>query len=64
MIEEANVKAMGRNGRLAVLLPEAFFHLKETQAPTIAFTSVNTMFLGHLRTDANPGTVSAFVRLR
>ena len=52
---EAGVAAMARAGTVAVLLPGAFYFIREAQAPPVA------LFRGHgvpmaLATDSNPGT--------
>jgi len=54
-IEEADVKAMADSGTVAVLLPGAFFTLKETQRPPIALLRQYGVPMA-IATDANPGT--------
>jgi imidazolonepropionase len=57
-IEEADVHAMAESGTVAVLLPGAFFTLKETQRPPIALLRQYGVPMA-IATDANPGTSPA-----
>lgn len=57
-IEESDVKAMTESGTVAVLLPGAFFTLKETQRPPIALLRQYGVPMA-IATDANPGTSPA-----
>ncbi|MBU1296084.1 MAG: imidazolonepropionase [Gammaproteobacteria bacterium] len=57
-IEEADVKAMAESGTVSVLLPGAFFTLKETQRPPIALLRQYGVPMA-IATDANPGTSPA-----
>ncbi|WP_063331680.1 imidazolonepropionase [Marinomonas sp. TW1] len=57
-IEEADVKAMAESGTVAVLLPGAFFTLKETQKPPIDWLRQYQVPMA-IATDANPGTSPA-----
>jgi len=57
-IEEEDVKAMAESGTVAVLLPGAFFTLKETQRPPIALLRQYDVPMA-IATDANPGTSPA-----
>ncbi|BDX01817.1 imidazolonepropionase [Marinomonas pontica] len=57
-IEEADVKAMADSGTVAVLLPGAFFTLKETQRPPIDLLRQYGVPMA-IATDANPGTSPA-----
>ncbi|WP_394183276.1 imidazolonepropionase [Marinomonas posidonica] len=57
-IEEADVQAMAESGTVAVLLPGAFFTLKETQKPPIAWLRQYQVPMA-IATDANPGTSPA-----
>ncbi|NLQ17723.1 imidazolonepropionase [Marinomonas sp. M1K-6] len=57
-IEEADVQAMAESGTVAVLLPGAFFTLKETQRPPIALLRQYGVPMA-IATDANPGTSPA-----
>jgi len=57
-IEEADVKAMAESGTVAVLLPGAFFTLKETQRPPIDLLRQYGVPMA-VATDANPGTSPA-----
>ncbi|BFM49703.1 imidazolonepropionase [Marinomonas sp. THO17] len=57
-IEEADVKAMAQAGTVAVLLPGAFYTLKETQKPPIDWLRKNAVPMA-IATDANPGTSPA-----
>ncbi|SHF77264.1 imidazolonepropionase [Marinomonas polaris DSM 16579] len=57
-IEESDVQAMAVSGTVAVLLPGAFFTLKETQRPPIALLRQYGVPMA-IATDANPGTSPA-----
>ena len=57
-IEESDVKAMAESGTVAVLLPGAFFTLKETQRPPISLLRQYSVPMA-IATDANPGTSPA-----
>lgn len=57
-IEEVDVKAMANSGTAAVLLPGAFFTLKETQQPPINLLRQYGVPMA-IATDANPGTSPA-----
>jgi imidazolonepropionase len=57
-IEESGVKAMAESGTVAVLLPGAFFTLKETQRPPIDLLRQYGVPMA-VATDANPGTSPA-----
>ncbi|RBP79614.1 imidazolonepropionase [Marinomonas rhizomae] len=57
-IEESDVKVMAESGTVAVLLPGAFFTLKETQRPPIALLRQYGIPMA-IATDANPGTSPA-----
>ena len=57
-IEESDVKAMAESGTVAVLLPGAFFTLKETQRPPIDLLRQYGVPMA-VATDANPGTSPA-----
>ena len=52
---EAGVAAMARAGTVAVLLPGAFYALRETQAPPIAAMRSHRVPMA-VATDCNPGT--------
>ena len=54
-ITEQDVKAMANAGTVAVLLPGAFFTLKETQKPPIALLRQYNVPMA-IATDSNPGT--------
>jgi len=54
-IEEADVIAMAASGTVAVLLPGAFYTLKETQLPPIELLRKYNVPMA-IATDANPGT--------
>ena len=54
-VNETGVKAMARAGVAAVLLPGAFYFLKETQKPPIELFRDNNVPMA-IATDANPGT--------
>lgn len=57
-IEETDVKAMAASGTVAVLLPGAFFTLKETRRPPIDLLRQYGVPMA-IATDANPGTSPA-----
>ena len=57
-IEEADVMAMKESGTVAVLLPGAFYTLKETQKPPIDLLRQHKVPMA-IATDANPGTSPA-----
>lgn len=57
-IEEEDVRAMAKSGTVAVLLPGAFFTLKETQQPPIDLLRQYGVPMA-IATDANPGTSPA-----
>ncbi|MGJ8645302.1 MAG: imidazolonepropionase [Marinomonas colpomeniae] len=57
-IEEEDVRAMAESGTVAVLLPGAFFTLKETQRPPIDLLRQHGVPMA-IATDANPGTSPA-----
>jgi len=57
-IEEEDVRAMAESGTVAVLLPGAFFTLKETQRPPINLLRQYDIPMA-IATDANPGTSPA-----
>ena len=52
---EAGVAAMARAGTVAVLLPGAFYFIRETQAPPVALFRRHGVPMA-LATDSNPGT--------
>ena len=53
--DEAGVKAMARAGVVAVLLPGAFYTLRERQAPPVALLRRHRVPIA-IATDSNPGT--------
>lgn len=57
-IEEADVMAMKESGTVAVLLPGAFYTLKETQKPPIDLLRQHNIPMA-IATDSNPGTSPA-----
>ena len=57
-IEEADVKAMAEFGTVAVLLPGAFYTLRETQLPPMDLLRQYGVDIA-IATDANPGTSPA-----
>lgn len=57
-IEEADVKAMAESGTVAVLLPGAFYTLRETQLPPMDLLRQYGVDIA-IATDANPGTSPA-----
>ncbi|RUO72233.1 imidazolonepropionase [Pseudidiomarina sediminum] len=54
-LDEAGVKAMAASGTVAVLLPGAFYFLRETKQPPLALLREHGVPIA-LSTDANPGT--------
>jgi imidazolonepropionase len=54
-LDEAGIKAMKKSGMTAVLLPGAFYFLRETQLPPIAMLRKYRVPMA-VATDANPGT--------
>jgi imidazolonepropionase len=54
-LDEAGVQAMAASGTVAVLLPGAFYALREPQAPPIALLRKHGVPIA-LATDRNPGT--------
>lgn len=54
-IDEAGVEAMARSGTVGVLLPGAFYTLRETQHPPIALLRKHNVPIA-VATDANPGS--------
>jgi imidazolonepropionase len=54
-IDEAGVRAMAAAGTVAVLLPGAFYFLRDTQTPPIAILRRHGVRMA-LATDSNPGT--------
>jgi imidazolonepropionase len=54
-LDEAGVRAMAASGTVAVLLPGAFYFLRETQLPPLALLRQHGVAIA-LATDANPGT--------
>ena len=54
-LDEAGIKAMKKAGMTAVLLPGAFYFLRETQLPPIALLRKHQVPMA-VATDANPGT--------
>jgi len=57
-MEEADVKAMAESGTVAVLLPGAFYTLKETQLPPMDLLRQYGVDIA-IATDVNPGTSPA-----
>ncbi|REG85053.1 imidazolonepropionase [Marinomonas pollencensis] len=57
-IDEADVKAMAESGTVAVLLPGAFYTLKESQLPPMDLLRQYGVDIA-IATDANPGTSPA-----
>jgi imidazolonepropionase len=53
--DEAGVRAMADAGTVAVLLPGAFFHLRETQLPPVGLLRNHGVAIA-IATDNNPGT--------
>ena len=60
-LDEAGVEAMSRSGTVGVLLPGAFYFLKETQRPPVALLRHYGVPMA-VATDFNPGT-SPFISL-
>ncbi|MEM7256078.1 MAG: imidazolonepropionase [Pseudomonadota bacterium] len=54
-LDEDGVKAMAQSGTVAVLLPGAFYTLRETQLPPIALLRQHGVPIA-IATDANPGS--------
>ncbi|GAA5132394.1 imidazolonepropionase [Thalassotalea piscium] len=54
-LDEAGVVAMAKSGMTAVLLPGAFYFLRETQLPPIDLLRKHNVAMA-VATDANPGT--------
>ncbi len=54
-LDEAGIKAMQKSGMTAVLLPGAFYFLRETQLPPIELLRQYQVPMA-IATDANPGT--------
>jgi imidazolonepropionase len=54
-MDEADAKAMGKAGTVAVLLPAAFYFLKETRRPPVDLLRKHEVALA-VATDLNPGT--------
>lgn len=54
-LDEAGVRAMAASGTVAVLLPGAFYFLRETKLPPLALLREHSVPIA-LATDANPGT--------
>jgi imidazolonepropionase len=54
-LDEAGVAAMAKAGTVAVVLPGAFYFLRETQKPPIALLRAHGVAIA-LATDANPGS--------
>lgn len=54
-LDEAGVKAMSASGTVAVILPGAFYTLRETQAPPVDLLRRHNVPLA-LATDCNPGS--------
>ncbi len=57
--DEAGVAAMARSGTVAVLLPGAFYTLRERQAPPVAALRAHGVRMA-VSTDLNPGTSPLF----
>lgn len=54
-LDEAGVKAMAEHGTVAVILPGAFYAIRETQAPPIDLMREHGVAMA-VATDMNPGT--------
>ena len=54
-IDEDGVRAMARGGTVAVMLPGAYYFLRDTQAPPIALFRKHAVPMA-VSTDCNPGT--------
>ncbi|MEM9630243.1 MAG: imidazolonepropionase [Pseudomonadota bacterium] len=54
-LDEAGIKAMAKSGSVAVLLPGAFYTLRETQQPPLALLRQHKVPVA-LATDCNPGS--------
>jgi imidazolonepropionase len=61
-LDEGSVKALGDSGAVAVLLPTAFYFLRDTQAPPVALLRQYGVPMA-VATDYNPGT-SPFTSIR
>jgi len=61
-IDERGVKALAKSGTVAVLLPGAFYFLKDTQSPPVSLLRYYHVPIA-LATDYNPGT-SPFASIR
>ena len=57
-LDKAGVKAMAETGTIAVLLPGAFYFLRETQLPPVAALRSNNVPIA-IATDLNPGSSPA-----
>jgi imidazolonepropionase len=54
-VDEAGVRAMAESGTVAVMLPGAYYFLRDTQAPPIALFREHGVAMA-VATDCNPGT--------
>lgn len=54
-LDETGVSAMAESGTVAVLLPGAFYTLRETQAPPVALLRKHSVPIA-IATDSNPGS--------
>ncbi len=54
-IDEAGIRAMAASGTVAVLLPGAFYFLRETRVPSVDLLRAHGVSIA-LATDCNPGT--------
>ncbi|MDV6327756.1 imidazolonepropionase [Idiomarina sp. Sol25] len=54
-LDEEGVKAMAENGTVAVLLPGAFYFLRDTQKPPVELLRKHSVPMA-IATDANPGS--------
>lgn len=54
-LDEAGVKAMAKSGTVAVLLPGAFYTLRETQLPPVELLRQHKVDIA-IATDSNPGS--------
>ncbi|MFT6558605.1 imidazolonepropionase [Sneathiella sp.] len=54
-LDEAGVKAMAKNGTVAVLLPGAFYFLRETKLPPLDLLRKHNVPIA-IATDSNPGS--------
>ena len=57
-VDEAGVRALGAAGTVAVMLPGAYYFLRDTQAPPIALFRRHAVPMA-VATDCNPGTSPA-----